>query len=265
MSIDSYGSGVLLVLGSMIASVVGLLIARKLAHLDHLKATHEVGGYLLSVVGTMYAVLLGLVVVDAMSRFQQGISITESEANSLADVFILSQRMPTERALVVQRLCHRYADLVINDEWKKLDSGHISKDARRTAIELMKAVSNWEPSTESEKAIYPIAVTEACQLWDCRRSRTNMSQHCMPPLEWYILIIGGVVTVVFTYFFGIENLKAQIAMTAMVSMIIALNLFLVMMFGYPFSGELKVAPSSFELDKKIFDDQLGISKLNLVQ
>lgn len=258
MSIDSYASGCILVLVSMLLSVAGLLAARKFVNHDQLKASHEVGGYLLSVVGTMYAVLLGLVVVDAMSRFQQGISITEQEANALADIFLLSERMPKDRSLIVQNLCRNYADIVINEEWDLMDTRGFDPKARKTAISLVRAVTDWEPSTESEKAIYPLAVSEGCQLWDSRRQRTNLSQHSVPPLEWIILIIGGVVTVVFTYFFGLENLKMQTVMTAMVSMLIALNLFLVLMFGYPFSGELKVSAGAFEVDKLIFDDQLGL-------
>lgn len=258
--IDSYLSGTFLIIGSVIASVVGLLLARKFVHLDQLKATHEVGGYLLSVVGTMYAVLLGLVVVDAMSKFQQGIAITESEANSVADIYLLAERMPKERGEKVQKVCYDYVDRVINEEWKLMDKRCLCPQARKLAISVVRTVRDWEPVSESEKAIYSQALSESCQLWDNRRSRTNLSQHTIPPLEWVVLMIGGFITVVFTYFFGLENLRAQIMMTSMVSLIISLNMFLVMMFGYPFSGELKVSPDAFEVDKMIFDNQLGFNR-----
>ncbi len=258
--IDSYGSGVVLVIGSTIASIVGLLLARKFVHLDQLKATHEVGGYLLSVVGTMYAVLLGLVVVDAMGKFQQGIAIAETEANSVADIFLLAERMPKDRAEKVQRICYDYVDRVISEEWKLMDKGCICPRARKLAISMVRAVRDWEPVSESEKAIYAQALSESCQVWDSRRARTNMSQHTIPTLEWVVLVIGGVITVVFTFFFGLENLRAQVLMTSLVSLIISLNMFLVLMFGYPFSGELKVSSDAFELDKKIFDNQLGFHR-----
>ena len=77
MQLDSYFGGVVVVLLSTLASVAGLLITRKLVDLNKLRASHEVGGYLLSVVGTLYAVLLGLVVVDAMQKFHVARDVTE--------------------------------------------------------------------------------------------------------------------------------------------------------------------------------------------
>jgi hypothetical protein len=77
-------------------------------------------------------------------------------------------------------------------------------------------------------------------------------------VEWFVLILGGIVTVVFTYFFGIESLKVQVMMTVMVSLLISLNLYLVILFGAPFSGDLQVSPEALHVDKLIFDDQLGI-------
>jgi hypothetical protein len=65
----------------------------------------------------------------------------------------------------------------------------------------------------------------------------------------------------FTYFFKVEHLKIQMIMTAMVAMIIALCLFLVLMFGYPFSGELTVSPDSFKITRAIIAYQAGRTPL----
>lgn len=252
-----YGSGIIITVATVLLSVGGLMLARRFMSVESLRSCHDVASALLSVVGTMYAVLLGLVVVDAMSRFQQGLSVTEQEANSLADVFLLSESFPKEKALRIQRLCRTYATLVVETEWKEMDCQRICGNARKTAVDLMKEVENFEPTTEREKAIFPIAVQEVCQVWDNRRQRTNMSTHGIPMVEWIVLIIGSIVTIVFTFFFGIESVRAQIGMTSMVATVIALNMYLAVLFGYPFSGSLKVNPDAFLLDKKIFDDQLG--------
>ncbi len=79
MQLDSYFGGVVVVFLSTLVFVAGLLITRKLVDLNKLRASHEVGGYPLSVVGTLYAVLLGLVFVDAMEKFQVARDVTQSE------------------------------------------------------------------------------------------------------------------------------------------------------------------------------------------
>lgn len=69
---------------------------------------------------------------------------------------------------------------------------------------------------------------------------------------WVVLIIGGIFTIVFTYFFAIKDVKVQILMTILVTMTVALNLLLVVFFGSPFKGEMPVQPEAFKLDQKIF-------------
>ncbi len=41
--------------------------------------------------------------------------------------------------------------------------------------------------------------------------------------------------------------RIQIPLTAVVALLIALNRFLILKFGYPFSGDLCVSPRSFEV------------------
>ena len=50
-----------------------------------------------------------------------------------------------------------------------------------------------------------------------------------------------------TYFRVLDDLRIQVALTAMVAVLIALNIFLILMFGYPFSGDLRVGPDSFHV------------------
>lgn len=241
-------------------AVFGQLLVRHVADNQKLKDCHDVGGQFLAVVGTMYAVLLGLVVVDAMSKFQEASVSVEQEANSLADIFLLSERLPRDRRDQIQSLCQQYAIQVIEQEWPAMDDSRVFLPARKSAIALMKSTMDYEPVKESEKAVYPIMVQEVCQLWDNRRMRTNAATRGMPMIEWVVLIVGGIVTVVFTYFFHVESIGAQVAMTTMVTIIIALNLFLVLLFGYPFSGDLKVSNDAFKLDQLIFADKLGMRK-----
>jgi hypothetical protein len=255
MKIDSYLSGFLLIGGSTLAAVAGLLIVRRVLHSKNLISSHDVGGYLLSVVGTMYAVILGLIVVDAMTRFQEARQNTERESNALANILLLSNQLPHEKKVQIQRLGLAYVERVLVDEWPILDYGQFAPEARRTALDLIDAVSSFEPQTAKEAELYAAGVGAACELWNARRTRINTAMHGVPALEWVVLLVGGVVTVSFTYFFKLEHLPIQVVMTAMVAVVIALCLFLVLMFGYPFSGELKVDPSNFRVAEAIVKSQ----------
>ncbi|HEY9759852.1 MAG TPA: DUF4239 domain-containing protein [Oculatellaceae cyanobacterium] len=257
VAIDSYGAGGLIVLLTALLAVGALSLLRKLMPKESLRASHDVSGYLLSIIGTMYAVLLGLVVVDAMSKFQEARNNVQAEANALADVFLLSERFPEAKEKQIKTLCLHYVERVVDVEWKMMDDGLIDMESRRTAINLMRAVQEIEPKGEAEVAVYPMAVQQVCQLWDCRRSRTNTAQFGVPGEEWLVLLIGGAITIGFVCLFTIESVALQTTMTVMVSVLISLNLLLVLWFGYPFSGDRKVHPDPFKVDKKVFDNQFG--------
>jgi hypothetical protein len=251
-------TGFLLVMASAGTAVLGMLAVRRTNEQRVLVACHEVGGYLLAVTGTLYAVLLGLIVVDAMSTFQEAHQTFVQESNALADIVLLARGTPGPQHQEMVRLAVEYAGLVTGPEWEAMDRGQISHEARGTALRLIEIVKRSEPRTESEKTIHDAQLEAAVQLWNCRRARTILAAQRIPTLKWFILIVGGVITVIFTYFFVIEHPKIQAAMTALVAILISLNIFLVMMFGYPFSGELRVDPTCFTVIRELArDPRLG--------
>lgn len=257
VAIDSYGAGALIVFLTALLAVGALVLLRKFMPKGSLRASQEVSGYLLSIVGTMYAVLLGLVVVDAMGKFQEARNNVQAEANALADVFLLSERFPEAKEKQIKNLCLHYVQRVVDVEWPMMDDGMIDTESRHTAINLMRAVQEIEPNGDAEIAVYPMAVQQVCQLWDCRRARTNAAQFGVPGEEWLVLLVGGIITLGFVCLFTVESFALQTCMTVMVSVLISLNLLLVLWFGYPFSGDRKVHPDPFKVDKKVFDNQFG--------
>ncbi|MBX9686693.1 MAG: DUF4239 domain-containing protein [Candidatus Obscuribacterales bacterium] len=252
MLLNSYPACIVMVFGSAALAVLLLAILRKFIKVETFKTGHEVAGYLLSVAGTLYAVLLGLVVVDAMQKYQRAVEITEKECNNLADVFIIAQRLPEPNRSNVRMLCRRYAQKVEDTEWQQMSCRSFCPLARDTAVSLMEALIDFEPKSENEKALYPQMVEEASQFWQNRQARISMAVKGVPVAEWCALIFGAILIVFFTFLFWLENLRLQMLMTALVSMLIALNLCLLLLFAYPFSGDLAVAADSFKNLKQIF-------------
>jgi hypothetical protein len=246
MSMDSYIAGTLIIGTSVVLAVVGMLAVRKNYNVQALVSAHEISGQYLSIVGTLYAVLLGLIVVDAMGRFDRAVEIVEDEANAIAQLVYLSGRMPAATGAKVRELAVAYIHLVIDKEWATLKQGRPHEQARVCAFELMSVARDWEPVSESEKATYAAAISVASEIWNARRHRILASLKGIPALEWCVVIVGGIVTVGLTYVFVFDDLRVQITLTAMVALLISLNIFLVMIFGHPFSGDLSVNTVSFK-------------------
>jgi hypothetical protein len=121
----------------------------------------------------------------------------------------------------------------------------------------MQELVDFEPKTDSQRALYPIMINDASAFWQNRQTRISMAQNGVPTVEWVVLICGAVITVAFTYFFGLQNVKLQLVMTAMVAMLIALNLILLLLFAYPFSGDLCVQDEPFANLQELFQSMTG--------
>jgi len=198
-------------------------------------------------------VLLGLIVVDVMVRFQRAIDTVQEESNSLADVFLLAARLPDPFRSALQDTCRTYAAQVVTDEWPRLRQAQPSPSARRSALELTQCLDAFEPRTEAEKAVYPLLLEQIREVWDCRRARIGTAEYGIPGVAWFVLVAGAVVTVLLSVFLRTDSHRLQVFLTALAALIIGLNLYLVALFGYPFSGDLTVSSRPFEIDIEIFD------------
>lgn len=90
---------------------------------------------------------------------------------------------------------------------------------------------------------------------DARRLRIEALHNGLPFALWWVLLAGGLATIIFTYFFGVKNTRLQIVMTAIVTLVICLNIFLLASFDDPFGGDVMVHPTAFEADLLMFKTQ----------
>lgn len=249
---NSYLLGFVVVFVSTLLAVGGMLLVRRLIDLKTLNSYHEVAGYFLSIIGTLYAVLLGFVIVDAMNNLQNARMVAEQEANSLCNIYLVADGLSDGCRNRLRFACNKYADAVINDEWRTMKLGESSPQAVVAIMGLWTTAARFEPSTQGEQNVHQTILSEVTVLSNNRRDRLVNSAHGVAPLMWAVLILGGVFTVVFTYFFGAASVAAQAVMTVIVSITLSLNVFLVFVFGYPFATELGVRPEALKLDQIIF-------------
>jgi hypothetical protein len=76
----------------------------------------------------------------------------------------------------------------------------------------------------------------------------------LPPILWVVLILGGVITVFFTYLFGLENTLVHLIMVGSLALVISMSLFTVAALDYPFQGDIHIHPSAYENDLERFHE-----------
>ncbi len=259
MSFDAWIFGILMVAGAVLVATAGALAVRKAVAAGTLKSNHEVAGYLLSVVGTLYSVLLGLIVVDTQSKYQEARAMSQQEADSCLDMFHLAYAMPLKERTQLHKELMEYLDVLVAKEWNSRSSEGSFKDFAKTPFrEIWWSLTDYEPQTNKEQSTYEQLLDEMQKLSDGRRYRMQISKAALPPVMWGVLIAGAALTVFFTYLFEVENTKAQVLMTALVALSLALNILLVALFNNPYKGYMRIQAYPFEYDRRVMHELLEI-------
>ena len=239
----SVGSAVILVL--ILATVALQIWLKHRLGRETIRSLHEVGGYYMSVAGTLYAVILGMVVVDSLSHFTEAKKYLEIEAHSLGEIYLMADKMPYRSRSKIRDTIGRYADETLNQSWQHMQNGE--RDAEGLALfeQIIIEIEEVEPVTENQKTLYAAMVNAVMNAGESRRDRLIYAHNQIPDIEWFSLIIGGVMTIAFTMFFTADHSLGQSIMTAMVTLLVSLNLYLAFLFSSPYSGDLQVPKDAF--------------------
>lgn len=237
--------GLLMVGGATALSVAGLAIVRRRVAPHTLRDHHDVAGFILAIVGVIYAVLLAFVVLVVWERYENAELIATREANALIDVYRLAPALPNATA-TIRRDANAYAREVVKVEWPAMSRGAMDDGTSRALDQLWRDCLRVKPRDNRESAVFSQILDRLTEVGDNRRLRLLSSRTGVPSPIWLTLIVGGIATILFTFYFGLERFSAQAGMTAILALLISLVLFLISALNYPFTGDLKVQPEAMQ-------------------
>jgi protein-S-isoprenylcysteine O-methyltransferase Ste14 len=240
--------GVLTVCAVALVAVLGLEAVRRLVPAKLRQEHNDVAGFIYAVVGVIYAVLLALVVIAVWEEHEAARATAREEANGLADVFWLAHSLPEPEGPRIQGLARSYATVVAEEEWELMARGEgSSPEAWALMDEMRLGAQGIEVRTPAEQVLFGHALERVDALADARRARMVEAEEGIPAVLWAVLVLGGAITVGFTYLFGLENTWSHRLMVGAVAGLIGLVLFTIGSLEYPFSGGTRVGPEAFEL------------------
>lgn len=234
--------GLLLLCIYMLLAAGGLILVQRLVPTAVRRQHNDVTGFIYAVLGVVYAVMLGLMVVAVWEQWNAAADRADQEASGLAEVFWVADRMPESKGHNIQELVHSYATVVVEEEWPLMRQGKSSRKAWALLDEIRSEVQDFQPSTPAQTVLYE----QGLELADARRERLLLADHGLPAILWVVLIIGAVVVIGFTYLFGLDSTVIHVLMVAALALIIALVLFTVAELDFPFRGDIRLGPEAME-------------------
>jgi hypothetical protein len=240
-------SGFLVVVIPTFAAMCGPTAVRRIFALEKIVANNEVAGFKFAVLGVIYAVLLGFAVIVVWERFSQADGAAAQEAGALASIYRLSSGLDSQAQASLRERLSDYTKSAVVDEWPEMAQGSESSRTRQALTGVYAAVLAYAPSNSHDAVLMAELLDQLDRVTQERRERLELAEGIVPGLVWLVLFVGAIITIGFTFFFGLRNLRVQTAMTGMLALMIFLSLFVAISIDHPFTGPVHVTPDSFNL------------------
>ena len=226
-------------------AVLGLYLVRKKYPADVLKENHEVAAIIFNAFGVLYAVVVAFVVFVTWNGYDEATKNLQLEASQVLDIFHSARAFPDPASKIIQDGLIDYTNSVHNDELRRMAGGDIGIYSTGSLRNLIAVFDGMNDKSIPNRELYMESLRRINNLAEYRRLRIFAGNDTVPPMVWLILLVGGLITVSYTYFFGVRNIRGQYIMTSALTIMISLILFLVYVLDHPFTGTGRVSARPF--------------------
>jgi hypothetical protein len=227
-------------------AVAGLLLAQRLVPLEFRKAHNDTISVLYGTLHVMFGVIIGFTAFLVLDKYTTAQTTAASEASDIVEIYRLAESLPQTQRDQIQELAKSYTQDVVDEEWPLMSNGQSSSRAEELVAELGKSIQDFEPSTDSERAVYAQELSRVHDLTQDREVRLLKVYTGLPPILWVVLGVLGILIIFFTYFLGMENARLHRWAVGALTVGIAFVLFTIVVLDHPFGGGFRVGPEAFE-------------------
>jgi hypothetical protein len=243
MSFEDIG----IVLIVLVLLAVGLKLLQRWVPHPVRESHNDVAGFIFAAVGVLYAVLLAFVVITVWTNNDSARKTTFQEADALAGIYWISRELPAPLGPQLEQQTLAYAHTVTDQEWPLMADHHSDPDATKLVYQMRSSVFSINPTSAQQQVLYEHAVSHLEDLASQRRARLNQVDDEVPVLLWVALIVGGVLTVGFTFLFGLSNTLAHTLMVLSLGALVVVSLLIIKEMDFPFAGATAVKPTAFDV------------------
>jgi len=237
-------SGAIIVGLGTVLSMLGPVLLRRCVDVKRLRTNNEIAGFKFATIGVLYAVLVAFAIIVVWQKFSDADLDVVNEAGAAENLYRLSQGLSDKTGATVRDAVANYLRVAIDIDWPAMDRGTAGPDG--PAKQALDAVYTalLSPDAQRNGAVVGEMLRQLELLTQSRRARLVAAEGAVPNVIWLILLGGAMVAIGFTFFFGSESLRSQVAMTAFLAVLILSELLIIVAIDRPFTGPVKVEPTA---------------------
>jgi hypothetical protein len=239
----------LLLFGVLALAVAAVLGAQAFIHNrfngENFVAHNQIGGIIITVIASLYAVLLGFMTVVAWEHFEEARGMVVMESDATIDAWHTSVGLPQDVRQRVRADMVEYAHVMVDREWALMKQGRSDPRPAMISMDALDAAGAFTPKDAGQSNAQSATVQQLNILHDARQRRIASNAAGLSWFEWLVLWCGALCVVGFCWLFGGAKPRVQMIMTSTVVIMIASTLVLLFELQYPFRSPIGVGPQAW--------------------
>ncbi|WP_446742828.1 bestrophin-like domain [Silvibacterium acidisoli] len=208
------------------------------------KRANGVNGWQLSILGAIYAVVLGFMLSDGWIAYQRAIEDVRAEASAVRMIDRVAGLMPASCAALLQQETQNYVTNVIDYEWPAMEA-HSAKLLLKPKLSGMwVALGSCEVHDQSARTSVIQALAD---LQSRRDARVQDCEDHLPLITWAVLLLGGVSVVISSCLLSNERRWVHYFHVASLTMLISVSLLAISDLDRPFEGATHIEVTPFRI------------------
>jgi hypothetical protein len=237
--------GIFVAIATLIACL-GLLVVNRFVDVKSRKAHNDAAQAFIAVIGTAYAVLVAFIAVAAWQAFTDASKATTEEANFIGNLYQDTAGLHDAQAQSIRNDVKLYLNQVIKREWPIQRRGEIDRVGHPTLARIHHTIVEINPATPGEAVVQAELLRTMNELYNARRERQLAAQGALPPVVWWIIALGTAITILYTYIFGVDDIRMHLVMTGTMTAALALVIVLIVSLDRPFRGDLSIGTDAYD-------------------
>lgn len=255
VNVSTFWLGVGLVVVTVGLSALGLAVIRWRVPPSRLVKYQDVAGFVIAVVGVIYAVLLAFVVVIVWEDFGSADTTASNEAVAVGNLYRDAIGVGGAPGTRLQSAVRTYATSVVETEWPYMavhQAGSSETEYELNQVWADVKALRVQPTSTVQADFADQAIRDVSTATEARHARLLQSQSQIPSTLWVVLLVGAFITITFTYFFALDSLGHQMLMVSALATLIALSLLVILTLNLPFTGDVSVGPEAMHTELQSF-------------
>jgi ABC-type amino acid transport substrate-binding protein len=210
-------------------------------------ADSERAAGIFNAIGTMFSVLLALVILLSVETYTHTKSNANAEADSVVEQFRLAEFFPSRDQYRVQSQLVCYGRSVVEDEWPLMSEDTSSPVVDEWSRSIDSIVDGVAVRGSKAEVGFELFLSQGLERQAQRRGRLEGAAGTLPSMVWPILILGAVSILIYVVYYAdkAERVISQVIQVGLITALLGGSLVLIRALDHPFSDN----PGAIQPDK----------------